>query len=151
MDAELDVLAESSVEFVELLTILSNLVEELKSLLDNVLLDDLHDLVLLETLTGQVQGKILGVDNTLDEAQPFGDEIGGIVGDEDTPDVKLDVILGLLSLEEVEGSALWHKENGAELELTLNGEVLDSEVVFPVTSRVLAIAKKINEANFDLL
>jgi hypothetical protein len=56
VDAELDVLAKGSVELVELLTILGNLVEEFERLLDDVLADDLHDLVLLESLTRQVEG-----------------------------------------------------------------------------------------------
>lgn len=37
VNAKLDVLAESSVEFVELFTIFRDLVEQLESLLDNVL------------------------------------------------------------------------------------------------------------------
>ena len=67
MDTELDVLAESAVELVELLLVLGDLVEELEGLLDDVLLDDLHDLVLLKSLTRQVEWEILRVDNTLDE------------------------------------------------------------------------------------
>lgn len=47
VDTKLDVLAECGVELVELLAVLGDLIEELESLLDNVLLDHLHDLVLL--------------------------------------------------------------------------------------------------------
>lgn len=137
VDAELEVLGEGAVELVELLLVLGDLLEELKRLLDDVLLDDLHDLVLLESLTGQVEGKILRVDNTLDKAEPLGDEVGGIVSDEDAADVELDVVLGLLGLEEIEGSALGDEEDGAELKLTLDGEVLDSEVVLPVVGEGL--------------
>jgi len=137
VDTELDVLAEGRVELVELLTVLGDLGEELEGLLDNVLLDDLHDLVLLQSLTRQVEGQVFRVDNTLDEAEPLGDEVGGIVGDEDTTNVQLDVVLGLLGLKEVEGSALGNEEDGAELKLTLDGEVLDSEVVFPVVGEGL--------------
>lgn len=115
VDTKLDVLAEGGVELVELLTVLGDLSEELKGLLDNVLLDDLHDLVLLKGLTGQVEGKVLRVDNTLDEAEPLGDEVGSIVSDEDTADVQLDVVLGLLGLEQVEGSTLGNEQDGAEL------------------------------------
>lgn len=132
VDTELDVLAEGRVELVELLTILGNLVEELQSLLDNVLLDDLHNLVLLESLTRQVERQILRVDNTLDEAQPLGDEIGGVISDEDTTDVELDVVLSLLGLEEVERSTLGDVKDSAELELTLDREVFDSKMVLPV-------------------
>ncbi len=138
VDAKLDVLAECCVEFVELLTILGDLVEELKGLLDDVLLDDLHDLVLLEGFTRQVQREIFGVDNTLDEAEPFWDEICGIIGDEDASDIELDVVLGLLCLEQIKRCTLWHEEDGAELKLTLNGEMLNGQVVFPVTTIILA-------------
>jgi hypothetical protein len=137
MDTKLDVLAEGRVELVELLTVLGDLVEELKGLLDNVLADDLHDLVLLEGLTGQVQRQIFRVNNALDEAQPLGDEIGRIFGDEDAADVELDVVLGLLGLEQIERRPLGNEENGAELELTLNGEVLDGKMVFPVVGERL--------------
>ena len=137
VDTKLDVLAEGRVELVELLTVLSDLVEELESLLDDVLADDLHDLVLLESLTRQVEGKVLGVDDTLDEAEPLGDQVSSIIGDEDTADVELDVVLGLLGLEEVEGSALGNEEDGTELELTLNREVLDGKVVLPVVGEGL--------------
>ena len=132
MNAELDVLAKGSVEFVELLTILGNLVEELESLLDNVLLDHLHDLVLLQCLTGQVEGQVLRVDNTLDEAQPLRDEVSRIIGNEDATDVELDVVLGLLGLEEIEGGALGNEEDGAELQLTFDRKVLDGKMILPV-------------------
>ncbi|CAH0038645.1 unnamed protein product [Clonostachys rhizophaga] len=137
VDTELEVLGEGAVELVELLLVLGDLLEELKRLLDDVLLDDLHDLVLLESLTGQVEGKILRVDNTLDEAEPLRDEVSSVISDEDTADVELDVVLGLLSLEQVEGSTLGDEEDGTELELTLNGEVLDSKVILPVVGERL--------------
>ncbi|KAH3677880.1 hypothetical protein OGATHE_000534 [Ogataea polymorpha] len=67
VDTQLDVLREGGVEFVELLLILSDLVEGLNKLLDNVLSDDLQNFVLLQHLSGQVQWQILRVNNTLDE------------------------------------------------------------------------------------
>ena len=132
VDTEFDVLAEGAVELVELLTVLSDLVEELKRLLDDVLLDDFHDLVLLEGLTRQVERKVLRVDNTLDEAEPLRDEVGSVISDEDAANVELDVVLGLLGLEQVEGGTLGDEEDSTELELSLNGEVLDGKVVLPV-------------------
>ncbi|KAF3067006.1 hypothetical protein CFAM422_009005 [Trichoderma lentiforme] len=137
VDTKLEVLGEGAVELVELLLVLGNLLEELQRLLDNVLLDDLHDLVLLKSLTRQVEREILRVDNTLDEAEPLRDEVGGVISDEDAADVQLDVVLGLLGLEQVKGSALGNEEDGTELELTLNGEVLDTEVVLPVVGEGL--------------
>lgn len=59
VDTELEVLGEGRVELVKVLLVLGNLRKELKSLLDEVLLDDLEDLVLLESLTRNVEGKVL--------------------------------------------------------------------------------------------
>lgn len=133
VNTKLDVLAESRIKLVKLLTIFSDLVEELQGLLDNVLLDDFHNLVLLKGFTRQVQGKVLRVDDTLNEAQPFRDEISGIISDEDSTNVELDVVLGLLRLEQIERCALGNKQNGAELELTLDREVFDGKVILPIT------------------
>ena len=152
VDTELDVLAEGAVELVELLTVLGDLVEKLERLLHDVLLDDLHDLVLLEGLARQVERKVLRVDNTLDEAEPLGNEVGGIVSDEDAANVELDVVLGLLGLEQVEGSTLGDEEDSTELELTLNGEVLDGKVVLPVARGAKsATFKRSRRLNGDLL
>src|SRR5206468_4290455 len=88
-------------------------------------------------LTGKVEREVLGVDYALDEAKPLGDEVRAVIGDEDATDVKLDVVLGALRLEEVEGGTFGDEEDGAELKLTFNGEVLDGKVVLPVTIRML--------------
>jgi hypothetical protein len=137
VDTKLNVLAKSSVEFVELLTVLGNLVEHLESLLDNVLADDLHNLVLLKGLTGQVERQILRVDNTLDETEPLRNKISGIISDENTANVELNVVLGALSLEKIERSTLGNEKDSTEFKLTLNGEVLNGKVVFPVVGERL--------------
>merc|ERR1712017_71976 len=94
VDTELEVLAELLVELVEVLSVLSDLVEALEGLLHEVLLDLLKDLRALEHLAGNVERKVLGVDDTLDEAEELGDELVAAIGDEDTAHVELDV--GLL-------------------------------------------------------
>ena len=132
VDAELEVLAELLVELGVVLLVLGDLVEELEALLDEILLDDAQDLVLLEGLTGDVQGKILGVDDTLDEGEPLGDDVLAVIHDEDTADVQLDVVTLLLAFEHVERGAAGGEEERLELELTLDGEVLDGKVVLPV-------------------
>lgn len=45
--------------------------------------------------------------------------------------------LALLGLEKVKGSTLGNEEDGTELKLTLNREVLDRKVVFPVVGERL--------------
>ena len=132
VDTELEVLAELLVELGVVLLVLGDLVEELEALLDEILLDDAQDLVLLESLTGDVQGKILRVDDTLDEGEPLGDDVLAVIHDEDTADVQLDVVALLLAFEHVEGSTAGGEKERLELELTFNGEVLDGKVVFPV-------------------
>ncbi|GJN33640.1 hypothetical protein PR202_gb22261 [Eleusine coracana subsp. coracana] len=58
MDTKLEVLGEGLVELVVVLLVLSNLKEELNALLHKILADNLQDLVLLEHLTGDVEGKV---------------------------------------------------------------------------------------------
>lgn len=106
MNTELDVLAECGIKLVELLPVLGNLVEQLQSLLDDIFLYHLHDLVLLEGLTRQIERQIFRIDNTLHETEPLRNEVSRVVGNENTADVELDVILSLLSLKEIERSAL---------------------------------------------
>ncbi len=137
VDTELDVLAKGLVELGEGVLVLSDLGDHLHGLLDNVLPDDLQDLVLLQSLTRDVEWQILRVDDTLDEVEVLWDEVLAVVHDEDTTNVELDVVALLLGLEEVEWSSLGDEQDGLELELTLNGEVLDSKVVLPVVGECL--------------
>ena len=155
MNTELDVLAEGFIELGEVVLILSNLADEVEGLFDKVFADNLEDLILLESLTRDIEGKVFRVDNTLDEVEVLGDEILAVVHDEDATDVKLDVVALLLGLEKIEGGTadmnetehpiklkyqnlpLGDEKNGLEFELTLDGEVLDSEVVFPIIGQTL--------------
>ena len=132
MDAELEVLAELFVEFLEVLSVLADFLEELKTLLGDVLLDDLQDLVVLEILSADVEREVLGVDDTSNEAEVLGDQFLAVVHDEDSPDVELDVVFLLLGLKHVEGSAFGDEDDGFELESSFDGELLDGEMVLPV-------------------
>mmetsp|Transcript_12469 Transcript_12469/g.38127 ORF Transcript_12469/g.38127 Transcript_12469/m.38127 type:complete len:372 (+) Transcript_12469:490-1605(+) len=138
MNAQLDVLRELLVELLEVLCVLRDLSEEFNGLLDNVLLDDLEDLVLLKSLTGDVERKILRVNDTLHKSEPLRDEVLAVVHDEHATDIKLDVprVL-LLWLEEIEGCTLRHEEDRGELKLSLNREVLHSKVLLPVIRECL--------------
>src|SRR5215471_9121216 len=134
MDTEFDVLAEGGVELVELFTVFGDLVEELEGLLDNILLNHLHDLVLLESLTREVERQVFRINHTLNEAEPLRNEVSGIISNEDTTDVKFDIVLRLLGLKEIEGSTLGDKKDCAELELTFDRKVLYREVILPVAA-----------------
>merc|ERR1719420_2032950 len=137
VDSELEVLSEGLVELGEVVLVLGNLVEHLEALLDKVLLHDLEDLVLLEHLTRDVQWEVLRVHDSLDEAQVLWHEVFAVVHDEDTPDVKLDVVGLLLVVEHVEGGPLGGEEHALELELPLHGKVLDRKVLLPVVGEGL--------------
>merc|ERR1719218_444301 len=137
VDAELEVLAERLVELGVVVLVVGDLVEHLEALLDDVLLDDLEDLVLLEHLAGDVEGKVLRVDDALDKGEELGDDVLAVVHDEDAADVELDVVGLLLAVEHVEGGALGDEEHGLELELTLHGEVLHRELLLPVVGEGL--------------
>ena len=106
MDTKLEVLAKGFIELLEVVLVLGDLADELKGLLHEVLADNLEDLVLLESLTRDVEGQVLGVDDTLDEVKVFGDDVLAVVHDEDATDVKFDVIAFLLRFEEVKGRAV---------------------------------------------
>jgi hypothetical protein len=148
VDTELEVLGEGLVELVEVLLVLGDLGNEVESLLDKVLSDDLEDLVLLKGLSGDVKGQVLGVDDTDDKVKVLRHhwmsvssvrrDLKGqltllvVLGDEDSSDVELNVVSLLLGLKQVEGRSLGDEDDGLELELTLNGEVLDGQMVLPV-------------------
>jgi hypothetical protein len=59
MNAKFQVLAERLVELLEVILVLRDLAEEDHALLNDVLADDLQHFVLLERLTGDIEGEIL--------------------------------------------------------------------------------------------
>mmetsp|Transcript_8368 Transcript_8368/g.18980 ORF Transcript_8368/g.18980 Transcript_8368/m.18980 type:complete len:674 (+) Transcript_8368:222-2243(+) len=137
VDSELDVLRERLVELGVVLLVLGNLREHLNALLHDVLSDHLKDLVLLQHLARDVEGKVLAVDDALDEREELWDDLLAVVHDEHAAHVQLDVVGLLLAVKEVERRALRHEQDGLELELSLDGEVLDCEVLLPVVGERL--------------
>jgi hypothetical protein len=92
----------------------------------------------LQVLTGDVERKIFRVNNTLDEAEVFRDEVLAVIHDEHAADVELDVVLLLLTtIEHVHRGALGGEEERFEGKLTFDREVLDGKVVFPVVGHGL--------------
>merc|ERR1719329_145077 len=137
MDTELEALAELLVELLVIILLLGNLGKHFEALLDKVLLDDTENLVLLQGLTGDVQRKILRINNTLHEVEPLWHQLLAVVHDEHTTHVELDVVALLLGLEEIERSTTRHEEESTELKLTLNAEVLHRQVILPVVGKGL--------------
>jgi hypothetical protein len=71
----------------------------------------------LQHLTGQIERKILRVNDTFNEAKPFRDEFFAVIGDEDASDVELDVVLLSLGFEEIKGCAFGDEEDCSEFQL----------------------------------
>eukprot|EP00438_Fugacium_kawagutii_P011599 Skav217346 [mRNA] locus=scaffold1410:403653:405081:+ [translate_table: standard] len=140
MHTKLQALAESLVEFLVVVLLLSNLGKHLQALLDQVLLDHSKDLVLLQGLARDVQGKILRIHNTLHEVQPFWHELLAVIHDEHTANVELDVVSLLFGLKKIKGRPARHKKQGTELKLTLHAEMLHCKVVLPVVGQGLVEA-----------
>merc|ERR1719204_883640 len=137
VDSQLHILGELLVELLAHVLILHDFFEHFHAFLDEILADHLQDFVLLKGFSGDVEREIFGVDDALDEAEVFGDELLAVVHDEDAADVQLDVVLLLLVLEQVEGGAFGDEQEGLELELTLDGKVFDRKMVFPVVRQAL--------------
>ena len=70
-----------------------NLFDHIKSLSDQFLLDDLQEFVLLESFTRDIQWEIIRIDDTANELKIFWHHIGEIIGDENTSDVHLNIVL----------------------------------------------------------
>mmetsp|Transcript_10905 Transcript_10905/g.28681 ORF Transcript_10905/g.28681 Transcript_10905/m.28681 type:complete len:633 (+) Transcript_10905:1264-3162(+) len=137
VNAELEVLGELLVERLVVLLVLGKLGEHVHAALDDGLADDLEDLVLLEHLAGNVEGQVLGIDDTLDEAKPLGDDLLAVIHNEHLLHVQLDVVELLPGLEEVERCAARGVEHGGKLEVALRGEVLHGQVILPVVGEAL--------------
>ena len=92
MDFKLDALAGLLIKCLVGIFLLSNVCNHLKALLHQILFDHVKTLVLLESLTRNVETQIVRVGNTLDEIQLFRHEVIAVIHDEDTADVQLDAV-----------------------------------------------------------
>ena len=120
MHTKLDVLGELFIELLPAVLIFSKFFHQVHAFLDQVLSDDLKNLVLLEHFSGNVQWEIFGVNNTLDEVEIFRDEFFAVVHDKNSSDIKLDVVLGFLVFEQIEGSSFWDEKKGTEFKLSFD-------------------------------
>ena len=128
---------------------IADLLDHVESFTDELLLDDLEELVLLEGFTGNVEGKIIGVDNALHKGQVLGHHVFEVIGDEDTSDVHLDEV-DLLAVvgEHVLGGLLGDEEDGLKGDLSLSGEVAASHGVLAVLAE--ALVERVVLVVFDL-
>ena len=68
MNSELDVLTELFIEFFEIFCILGNFLEKLQTFLGNVFLNNFKNFVVLKILSGNIQRKILWINNSSNES-----------------------------------------------------------------------------------
>merc|ERR1712151_963641 len=137
MDTELQALTKLLVEFLVVIFFLCDLGKHFKALLYKVFLDHTENLVLLQSLTRDVQGQILGVDDTFNEVQPLWHEFIAIVHNEDSPHIQLNVIAFLFRFKEIERRPAWYEEKSAKLKLSFHTKVLHGEMVLPIVGERL--------------
>merc|ERR1719391_1081726 len=82
-------------------------------------------------------GQIEIIFRALHKVEVLWDDLLAVIHDEDPAYVQLDVVLSLLVLKEVKWRTLWNEEQGPELQLALNGEVLHSQMLLPVVGQAL--------------
>jgi hypothetical protein len=103
MNTKLDVFAEGLIELLEVVFVFSDLREHIHALLDDVLADDFEDLVLLKSLTRDVERQVFRIDDTLDKVEVLRNEVLAVIHDEHAPDVEFDIVALFLALKQIEG------------------------------------------------
>ena len=102
VDTKLEVLRKGLIELIEVILVLRNLAEDVHALLNDVFADDLQNLILLESLTRDVQRQVLRINDTLDEVEVLGNEVFTIVHNKDAADIELDIFALFLRLKKIE-------------------------------------------------
>jgi hypothetical protein len=97
------------VEFLVIFSIFNQFSDHIDTSLGDVLLDDLQDFIVLQELSGNVQGKIFRIDNSLNEVKIFWDQILAVIHNEDSSDVQFNVVLFLFGFEHIEWGSLWEE------------------------------------------
>mmetsp|Transcript_9481 Transcript_9481/g.23027 ORF Transcript_9481/g.23027 Transcript_9481/m.23027 type:complete len:792 (+) Transcript_9481:1273-3648(+) len=105
--------------------VLGNVPDHVQRLAHETLVDDGEDLGFLQDFTTDVQGKVVGIDNSLDEFQPAGHEVLELIVDEDALDVQTDVARVLVEhvLGQFKGEHARNVKNGLALDLSLQHEM----------------------------
>merc|ERR1711892_1356932 len=135
MDSKFQVLAKLLIKLFECILVLSNFLNLLHTLLDNIFPDNFQNLVLLKHFTRNVKRQILGVNNTLNKGQIVWNQILAIIRDEHSANIKLDVAFRLLVFKLVKGSPLWNEQKCSEFKLTFNREMLYRKMFLPIIGK----------------
>ena len=135
--AHLDLGAESLPEGLVLLPVILLEAEQLGlDLLLQVARDHLELAGVLEHLTGDVEGEVLGVHHALDKAEVLGQQIGALVHDEHAGGVELEALLVLPGVEVIGGVGR-DIEHGLVLHRALGGHVHHAQGILPVAVLLL--------------
>ena len=106
------------------IVLFADLLDHVKRLADQLLLDDLEQLVLLQRLTRHIQREVIGVDDALHERQVLGHHVLEVGRNEDAAHVHLYEVDRLpVVLEHVARGRLGNEEQRAEGHLALGSKV----------------------------
>lgn len=135
--AHLDLGAEGLPEGLVLLPVILLEAEQIGlDLLLQVARDHLELAGVLEHLTGDVEGEVLGVHHALDKAEVLGQQIGALVHDEHAGGVELEALLVLPGVEVIGGVGR-DIEHGLVLHRALGGHVHHAQGILPVAVLLL--------------
>ncbi len=102
------------VEFLVIFSVISDFLDKLHDLFDQVFLDNFKNLVLLQKFSGNVKREILGIYNTFNKTEEVRDKFLAVIHNEDSSNIEFDVIFFLLGFEQIEGSSFGNEENAFE-------------------------------------
>jgi hypothetical protein len=108
------------IELLEVFSIIGDLSDHFDTLLSDILLNDLKDLIVLQELSGNVEGEIFRIYNSLNETQPFRNQLITVIHNEYSSNVEFDIVLLLLGFEEIERCSLGDEEDAFEFESSFN-------------------------------
>jgi hypothetical protein len=108
------------IELLEVFSIIGDLSDHFDTLLSDILLNDLKDLIVLQELSGNVEGEIFRIYNSLNETQPFRNQLITVIHNEYSSNVEFDIVLLLLGFEEIERCSLGDEEDAFEFKSSFN-------------------------------
>mmetsp|Transcript_25524 Transcript_25524/g.54467 ORF Transcript_25524/g.54467 Transcript_25524/m.54467 type:complete len:382 (-) Transcript_25524:911-2056(-) len=105
--------------------VFGNITDHVQGFAHETLIDDGKNLGLLQDFTTDIQRKIVGIDDSLDELQPTGHQVLERIVDKDTLDVQPDVARVFVEhvLGQLKGEHARNVQNGLALDLSLQHEM----------------------------
>mmetsp|Transcript_12447 Transcript_12447/g.23254 ORF Transcript_12447/g.23254 Transcript_12447/m.23254 type:complete len:250 (-) Transcript_12447:791-1540(-) len=135
MDAQLEVFGKRLVKLgVCVWVVFRQVAKHFQAFLHEVLANHAEDLVLLQRLSRNIEGKVFRVHHALNKLEPFRHEFLTIVHDKDTSDIEFNIVpfFRTPTIKHIKRSSFRCKEHGLELKLSLHRKVLHCCMLFPV-------------------